>query len=552
MIYYDLQIEAKEGHLGDVWMRENELRRIARSLKRQYNNNVLIHGPSGVGKTALIEGFCYRVCKNSLTGFSKYSFVKLDTPELKKIIGNPTSESVTQIQQAFKQIPGNTAVVIDDFQLLISEQKMFEVSQVFEQFFERTDIMLIIILSEEAYQSLTEHHLQFVKNFEDVLISEPDSIETEQILIKLSPAFAKEYGITIEPGTLHEVVHLSAKMNSDKKFPLRAMHLLDESLAHASINNETILTTRSVKEIYSEKTGVPETQLTAHDTDQLIDLPKILKKGVFGQDYAIDLISDTVRRSRMGLRNPHRPNGSFLFLGPSGVGKTELSKLLANTVYGSERAFTRIDMSEFSEAHTVQRLIGAPPGYIGYESGGQLTNAVKNQPYSLVLLDEIEKANPRIFDIFLQVFEDGRLSDGRGQLVDFTNTIIVATSNLGIQEIVDSYSQGTDIQSTTFIETSLLPILTRNFRLEFLNRFDSIIVFNPLSIESLLDVAMLEINKIEERTAEHHITFSIDREMLRDTVTGLIDYRFGARPVKRFIEQTCENLIALKLMEAKK
>jgi ATP-dependent Clp protease ATP-binding subunit ClpB len=252
----------------------------------------------------------------------------------------------------------------------------------------------------------------------------------------------------------------------------------------------------------------------------------------------------------MGLRNPHKPLGSFLFLGPSGVGKTELAKLLATKVYGSERHFTRIDMSEFTEQHTVQRLIGAPPGYVGFEAGGQLTNTVKHQPYSLILLDEIEKANPRIFDIFLQVFDDGRLSDGQGQVVDFTNTIVIATSNIGINEIVQAYTNNEP--EGDFSEKALLPILQEHFRTEFLNRFDAIIVFNPLSTEDLLKVAYLEIKKIEARTVEHGIKFNIEPQVLKKRIEQLIDLRMGARPVKRFIEQTCESLIASKLLDKAK
>ncbi|TSC66657.1 MAG: ATP-dependent Clp protease ATP-binding subunit ClpB, partial [Candidatus Doudnabacteria bacterium Gr01-1014_77] len=238
-----------------------------------------------------------------------------------------------------------------------------------------------------------------------------------------------------------------------------------------------------------------------------------------------------------------------LFLGPSGVGKTETCKVLAKTVYGSERSFTRIDMSEFSEQHTVQRLIGAPPGYIGFETGGQLTNAISEQPYSLILLDEIEKAHPKIFDIFLQVFDDGRLTDGQGKTVNFTNSIVIATSNLGIEEIVQAFKKGVDVSSASFMEKTLMPILMKNFRTEFLNRFDAIVVFNPLSIDKLVEIAELEIKKIEERVKEHNIRFNIDPEILKEKIQSINDLRFGARPVKRFVEQTCESLIAMKLLE---
>jgi ATP-dependent Clp protease ATP-binding subunit ClpA len=233
------------------------------------------------------------------------------------------------------------------------------------------------------------------------------------------------------------------------------------------------------------------------------------------------------------------------------VGKTELAKTLAQVVYGSERSFTRIDMSEFGEAHTVQRLLGAPPGYIGFESGGQLTNAVQERPYSLILLDEIEKANAKIFNIFLQVFDDGRLTDGRGQTAQFTNSILIATSNLGVAEIMDGFEDGQNLNSLEFISEKLMPVLLQRFNPEFLNRFDAIIVFEPLGTEELLKIAQLEIKKIEQRVAEHDIHFDISPEILRTKIIEVADPRMGARPIKRFVEQTCERLIAMKLLEEK-
>ena len=224
----------------------------------------------------------------------------------------------------------------------------------------------------------------------------------------------------------------------------------------------------------------------------------------------------------MGLRNPNRPFDLFYF-GPSGVGKTELSRALADAVYG-ERAFTRIDMSEFAEAHAVQRLTGAPPGYVGYEAGGQLTNAVRQQPYSLILLDELEKAHPRAADIFLQILDDGRLTDGQGRTVNFTNATVIATSN------------AKDLHAT--------------FRAEFLNRFDAIVEFRPLDDGALLEIARAEIRKVETRTARHGVRFSIDVGLLRAKISELRDDRMGARPIKRFIEQTCESLIEIKIGQA--
>ncbi|GAC1574288.1 MAG: hypothetical protein NVS3B9_5880 [Candidatus Doudnabacteria bacterium] len=549
MIYYDLKIESKRKAIGNVVARETELKRIARTLKRQYNNNCLILGDSGTGKSALLEAFAYQVSLNQIPGFEKVLLAKLDTNSLKKTVGQLTNpETAPYLIGAFRNLPADTIVFIDDLENIIVENKFSEYNQIFEPFFDRSDLRLLATMEESRYQKLREENPSFFQNFEPINLRESDTQETLEILKALSPAFKKEYAIDIPEESVKSIVELSKKITSDKKLPLRSIHFLDEALAFAKISQASKLEKSHVQEIFAEKTGIPSATLSNNDSTLLKSLEDDVKRNVVGQDPAVKIISDIVRRGRMGLRNPNRPTGSFLFLGPSGVGKTELSKVLAKTVYGSERAFTRIDMSEFGEQHTVQRLLGAPPGYVGFEAGGQLTNSIAEQPYSLILLDEIEKAHSKIFDIFLQVFEDGRLTDGQGKTINFTNSIIIATSNLGINEIAEAFTAGRDVNSGEFIEQTMMPILMQSFRTEFLNRFDAIIVFNPLSVGDLLKIALLEVKKIEERTKDYNIKFNIDPEVLRSKIISLSDPRFGARPVKRFIETTCENLIAQSVL----
>lgn len=552
MLYYDLKTESKRKSIGNAIARDIELRRIARTVKRQYNNNCLVRGASGTGKSALLEAFAYRCATGKIEGFEDAALIKLDTGSLKKSLAQANNaEMVAYLNAAFSGLPANTIVFVDDFDNAVPERKISEMAQIFSPFFERNDLKLCISMQETHYNKLHEENPSFFQNFEEIDLKETDVKETAQILEALKPAFEKEYGISIEPQTLKVVSESAKKINDDKKMPLRAIHLLDEALAFAKISGEKALGLKHVQEIFAEKTGLPSHTLSATDTTLLKNLEDVLRKSVIGQDAAIKRVADVVRRSRMGLRNPNRPNGSFLFMGPSGVGKTELSKTLAKIVYGTERAFARIDMSEFSEQHTVHRLIGAPPGYIGFENGGQLTNTISRQPYSLVLLDEIEKAHAKIFDIFLQVLDDGRLTDGQGKTVSFTNSIVIATSNLGIQEIVQTFENGGDVNDPKFVEKTMMPILLKHFRTEFLNRFDAIIVFNPLSVDDLVKVAYLEIKKIEERTAEHKVKFNIEERILRQKIEQIADLRFGARPVKRFVEQTCENLIVTRLLQSR-
>jgi ATP-dependent Clp protease ATP-binding subunit ClpC len=553
MIFYDLQREAQRKTIGDVVCRDIELLRLGRTVRRQYNNNALIRGVPGIGKSALLEGFCYRLALGKIPGFlaNEYTPIKLEASELRRF--SASAEGLSQIIGGFKSLPAKTIVIIDDIHLAIGTEsdKSSALEQIIQNLLQRPDVSVLAAITENAYQKLLSDSQNFLKLFEQIELKETDIAQTAEITAALGPAFAKEYGIGIGSAAALTAAQLSRKMQSGASQPLRAIHFLDESLAYAKINGHEELSIADIRHVFSEKTGIPDETLSGNDREFLNGLGQTLRAKVIGQDYAVEAVADVIQRSRMGLRNPHRPYGSFLFLGTSGVGKTELAKTLAQVVYGSERSFTRIDMSEFGEAHTVQRLLGAPPGYIGFESGGQLTNAVQERPYSLILLDEIEKANAKIFDIFLQVFDDGRLTDGRGQTAQFTNSILIATSNLGVAEIMQGFENGENLNSPEFISEKLMPVLLRRFNPEFLNRFDAIIVFEPLGTEELLKIAQLEIKKIEQRVAEHDIHFDISPEILRTKIIEVADPRMGARPIKRFVEQTCERLIAMKLLEEK-
>ena len=279
------------------------------------------------------------------------------------------------------------------------------------------------------------------------------------------------------------------------------------------------------------------------------NLEQTLGARIVDQDGAIKSISTTLQRAKLGLRSPDRPLGSFLMLGPSGVGKTETAKCVAELLFGKSDNFIRFDMSEFQQDHTVQRLIGAPAGYIGYGEGGALTNALRKEPHSLVLLDEIEKAHPKVFDIFLQVLDDGRLTSGENETVDARNAIVMATSNAAVAEILEACKDGS-IDDDTFVAEKIMPILTATFRPEFINRFDKVVIFKPLALPSLMRIAQLEIAKTERRLAKHRVRFEIKNEELQGHIERMADPRFGARPVKRFVEETCETLLMRSLLAA--
>ena len=307
------------------------------------------------------------------------------------------------------------------------------------------------------------------------------------------------------------------------------------------------VTENEIAEVVSKWTGIPVAKMLQGEKDKLLQMEEALRRRVVGQDEAIVTVADAIRRARAGLSDPNRPNGSFLFLGPTGVGKTELCKSLADFLFDSEDTIVRIDMSEYMERHAVSRLIGAPPGYIGYDEGGQLTEQVRRRPYSLVLLDEVEKAHPDVFNVLLQVLDDGRLTDGQGRTVDFRNTVIIMTSNLGSDRIREM-SDDADYET---MKSIVLEIVSAYFRPEFLNRIDDLVVFHTLKRAQLNAIAGIQVNRLKQRLAEQGITISIS-DKAKETLANIgFDAVYGARPLKRAIQTHLETPLAKELLSGK-
>jgi ATP-dependent Clp protease ATP-binding subunit ClpB len=300
-----------------------------------------------------------------------------------------------------------------------------------------------------------------------------------------------------------------------------------------------------IAKVVSRWTGIPVTKMLSTEADRLAHLEEELKNKVAGQDQALTVLARAIRRSRSGLGAKNKPIGSFLFLGPTGVGKTETAKALATILFSDEHAMTRIDMSEYQESHTVARLIGAPPGYIGYEEGGQLTEAVRRKPYSVILVDEIEKAHPQVFNIFLQIFDEGRLTDSKGITVDFRNAIIIMTSNLGSEIILDHEGSKDELHK------KIWDILPRSFKPEFLNRLDSVIIYNQLSAKDMIQITKLQLEDVQERLKENNITLALSEDIEFYFAENGYDAVFGARPLKRLIEEKLVDEIALQIIENK-
>ncbi len=544
--YYDLRLEALEKRLDLIIGRTEEIDRLTRVINRKIHNNCLIVGNAGSGKTRLARGFIRQLLLDS--EYNNRAFIEL-AAESFDALNSGNLVPIGKYKEAFESLP-KSVVLIDNFgRLVFNKPSLLNyMISLCRPFAEEGTIQFVFSLEPKELKWIEAQQPNFLNFFETIQISNQSREEQLAILKESYTRLSNATDPKIEDSLLNIIISLVERFSSLGNLPAGAVAILDEILAHARSKKSEFVSEEDVYRVVSDKTGVPLTQLQTSDKELLKNMEVELNKKIIGQKAAVAQICSSITRARLGLKSPNRPLGSFLMLGPSGVGKTETAKMVAEKVFGATNRFIRIDMSEFSEAHTVARLVGAPAGYVGFDVGGGLTNAVKEQPYSLILLDEIEKAHPKIFDIFLQILDDGRLTSGQGETVDFTQTIIMATSNIGVSEIVAGFSHNEDIASEGFIRDALLPALSQSFRLEFLNRFDATLVFKPLTEEDLFEVAKLEIKKVEARTARHNITFKIDPEVLRSKIKSLIDPRFGARPIKRFIETTCENLISKKIL----
>ncbi|MCA9381869.1 ATP-dependent Clp protease ATP-binding subunit, partial [Candidatus Dojkabacteria bacterium] len=454
------------------------------------------------------------------------------------------------------KIGGNIIIFIDELHTITGGGDSNEaqtIANILKPALARGDIHVIGATTLSEYRKYIEKDPALSRRFEPVRADEPDIETSIKILTNVAKKLEEFHKVTISPEAIEVAVKLSKRYVQDRFLPDKAIDLLDEASSKIVLQGRNKLEAEDIRMILADKTGIPVGSLNTDDQVRLAALETYLSTYVIGQEHAVHVVSEAIRRARAGLKDPNKPTGSFLFLGPSGVGKTELAKVLAREIYHTEKALIRLDMSEFSEQHTVQRLVGAPPGYVGYDEGGQLTNPVWEQPYSLILLDEIEKAHPKVFDIFLQVLDDGRLTDGQGRTVDFKNTIIIATSNIASDEILQVIQDNdkSKLSDPDFIQDTIIPILRDYFRPEFINRFDEVVVFNPLGKDELIQIARLQIKKIEARLAEQDIKLVVKEETLQSYANETYNPQFGARPLKRLIQDKVENTVARMIIEGR-
>ena len=557
----DLTALAASGDLDPVVSRGEEIRRAVQILSRRSKNNPLLVGEPGVGKTAVAEGLALRVARGDAPEpLRRKRIVSLDVPALlagTKYRGD-FEERVKSVLKDVKRA-GDVILFIDELHTIIgagSAEGSIDAANILKPALGRGEVQIIGATTPEEYRRYIEKDAALERRFQPVQVAEPGREQTLAMLRSLRPALEKHHGVQIAEEALEAAWALSRRYIQDRFLPDKAVDLLDEAAAGLHISGGGLrVGAREVAEVVSLWTGIPVSGLDEDESAALRDLEARLRRRIIGQDEAVSAVARAIRRSRVGLRDPRRPVGSFLFLGPSGVGKTELCRALAAAVYRDESAFVRIDMSEYMEKHAVSRLIGSPPGYVGYEDGGQLTEKVRRKPWSVVLFDEIEKAHEDVWSLLLQILDDGSLTDSAGRRVDFRNAVVVMTSNVGAKAIAAEKAPlgfGTGpAGSEGEMRRQVMEELRATFRPELLNRVDEILVFHRLGEEELLRITENLLEELRQRFEGLGLRLEVPEETRRYLARQGYDQRAGARPLRRMLQTRLEDRAAELLLAGK-
>lgn len=611
----DLTNEAKEGKLDPVIGRDKEIERLTHILLRRTKNNPIIIGEAGVGKTAVIEGLSQNIISGQVPEQLKdKKIIELDLAAL--IAGaSHRGEFEERLKNVIKEVQiseGKILLFIDEIHTLIGAGEegggAMDASNIIKPYLARGQLQLIGTTTTAEYRKYFEKDKAFQRRFQSVIVDEPDEETAMKMLEVLKTKYEKFHSVVLTPDAIKFSVTLSKKYVGERYLPDKAIDLLDEAAAEVKLKHaqgqrqDTNVTRSDIEKVVSDWTGIPITKLTEDEGKKLLQLESLIHKRLIDQEEAVAVVSEAVRRGRIGLASANRPIASFIFLGPTGVGKTELAKTLAEILFGKDDAMVRLDMSEYMEKHEVAKLIGAPPGYVGYEEGGQLTEAVRAKPYSIVLLDEVEKAHPDVFNILLQLLEDGRLTDNKGNTISFKNTIVIATSNIGSNTIQEALTNAKDNQAkaqqaqqkdgvqinpqsaTPQVQTptaqptiasangavaaipkvpnqdpamqkifadlskKLMDELTKFFRPELVNRFDGVVIFKPLRKQDMKHIAKINIGHTAKLLKEQGFSVEITEPALARLGDEGFDPVYGARPLRRLIQNAIENPISLKII----
>lgn len=565
----NLNDNAKNNKIDPLIGREKEVQRIIQVLSRRTKNNPVVIGDPGVGKTAIIEGLAIKIEEK-------------DVPKSleNKIIYNLDISGVLagakyrgEFEERIKKIIDEAInakeiiLFIDEIHTIVGAgatgENPMDASNILKPVLSRGDIQVIGATTIDEYRKNIEKDVALERRLQPIIVEEPTKEDAIKILNGLKHKYERHHSVKITDNAIKQAVELSSRYITDRYLPDKAVDIIDESASRVSVNKfksergKRIVDSNIVSEVVELWTGIPISKIVKSECNKLLNLEDILQERVIGQNEAIKAISKAIRRSRSGIKDPKKPIGSFLFLGPTGVGKTELCKALAESHFGNEDKIVRIDMSEYMEKHSVSRLIGSPPGYIGHDDGGQLTESVRSHPYSVVLFDEIEKAHEDIFNILLQILDEGRLTDSKGRTVDFKNTIIIMTSNLGATSISNQRKTGFSIgnneskikeENYNDMKDKIMEEVKIRFRPEFINRIDDIVVFHKLSLDNLYDIVKIMTKDLIKRLKKMDIELDIEETVIKFIAKYGIDLEYGARPLKRVIQKELEDSLSENIL----
>ena len=600
----DLTRKARNNELDPVIGRQSEIERVIQILARRTKNNPALIGEPGVGKTAIVEGLAQRIVAGQVpSDLASKRVVRLDVGSL--VAGTMyRGQFEERLKKVIEEIESTeTVLFIDELHMLVgagSAGSSVDAANILKPALSRGELQCIGATTLQEYRKHIESDAALERRFQPVYVDAPAEEETLAILRGICSRYEEHHHLEITDEALQAATRLAARYVSNRFLPDKAIDLVDEAASRVRVfkvlhgsgleipliatdpaqpeesalqvslgllpehplimqepEAELRVTPDDIAEIVSMWTGIPVASIAQEESSRLLQMEDILHKRIVGQEEAISILARSVRRARAGLKDPRRPIGSFIFLGPTGVGKTELCKALAEFMFGSEQALIQLDMSEFMERHSVSRLVGAPPGYVGYDEAGQLTEALRRRPYSVVCFDEFEKAHPEASNMLLQIMEDGQLSDAKGHKVDFSNAIIIMTSNVGSATITSEAALGfstADAQKDSEgrykeIKARLTKELKRLFRPEFLNRVDEVVVFRQLTRDDIGQIVDIQMVSLNERLAEHQIVVQCT-EAGRDLLAQEgYDPQFGARPLRRAIQRHVEDVLAEKMLE---
>ena len=559
----DLTLIAGGGGTDPVVGREREISRVIQILSRRTKNNPVLVGEPGVGKTAVAEALARRVARGEVPDTLKNR--RIVTLDLASMLAGTKyrGDFEDRVKCIIKEVQraGDVIVFIDELHTIVgagSAEGAIDAANILKPALGRGEIQVIGATTPEEYRKHIEKDAALERRFQPVSVPEPDGECCERMLLALRGSLEAHHGLRITDEAVSAAIRLSTRYICDRYLPDKAIDLLDEAASRVRVEGSparTQVEASDVAEVVSAWTGVPASAITEPESERLLRLEEALHRRVVGQDEAVSAVARAIRRGRVGLADPRRPLGSFLFLGPTGVGKTELCRALAEAVYGDEEALIRLDMSEYMEKHAVSKLIGSPPGYVGYGEGGQLTERVRRRPWSVVLFDEIEKAHEDVYNLLLQIMEDGRLTDSEGRRADFRSTIVVMTSNVGAKAITENRPalgfSGAARDGDGAVREAVMAELRQTFRPEFLNRVDDAIVFRRLTPADVRRIARGLTDAVRERMRALGVQLEVTDAALDLLAERGFDPTYGARPLRRCICTQLEDPAAEALLSGR-